>query len=179
MIDFKQEKKLVLEYFNSIDDAKSENLIDSISEYTSDNFKMKCTHPFNELNGVNQVANNLWVPIKNSFEPIQRRMDIFYAGINSLDNNEGKWVTSMGHFMGVFNKPFLGIQPNYKSILLRYAEFYKVENNKISEGAIFLDIMNFMQQLGLSIIPESTGLVCVTPGPINHKGLKFDHSVFQ
>jgi len=176
MSNFKDEKKLVLEYFNSIDDAKSENLIDSISEYTSDNFKMKCTHPFNELNGVNQVANNLWVPIKNSFEPIQRRMDIFYAGINSLDNNEGKWVTSMGHFMGVFNKPFLGIQPNYKSILLRYAEFYKVENNKISEGAIFLDIMNFMQQLGLSIIPESTGLVCVTPGPMNHKGLKFDHS---
>ena len=176
MSNFKDEKKLVLEYFNSIDDAKSENLIDSISEYTSDNFKMKCTHPFNELNGANQVANNLWVPIKNSFEPIQRRMDIFYAGINSLDNNEGKWVTSMGHFMGVFNKPFLDIQPNYKSILLRYAEFYKVENNKISEGAIFLDIMNFMQQLGLSIIPESTGLVCVTPGPMNHKGLKFDHS---
>ena len=47
---------------------------------------MKCTHPFNELNGANQVANNLWVPIKNSFEPVQRRMDIFYAGINSLDN---------------------------------------------------------------------------------------------
>ena len=176
MVDFKEEKKLILEYFNSIDDAKSENLIDSISKYTSDNFKMKCTHPFNELNGANQVANNLWVPIKNSFEPIQRRMDIFYAGINSLDNNEGKWVTSMGHFMGVFNKPFIGIRPNYKSILLRYAEFYKVENNKITEGAIFLDIMNFMQQLGLSIIPESTGLVCVTPGPMNHKGLKFDHS---
>ena len=77
MVDFKEEKKLILEYFNSIDDAKSENLIDSISKYTSDNFKMKCTHPFNELNGVNQVANNLWVPIKNSFEPIQRRMDIF------------------------------------------------------------------------------------------------------
>ena len=176
MSNFKDEKKLVLEYFNSIDNAKSETLVDSISKYTSDDFKMRCTHPFNELNGAKQVANNLLLPIKNSFEPIQRRMDIFYAGINSLDNNEGKWVTSMGHFMGVFNKPFLEIQPNYKSILLRYAEFYKVENNKISEGAIFLDIMNFMQQLGLSIIPESTGLVCVTPGPMNHKGLKFDHS---
>ena len=176
MIDFREEKKLVLEYFSSIDEAKSEDLLDSISKYTSDNFKMKCTHPFNELNGANQVANNLWVPIKNSFKPIQRRMDIFYAGINSLDNNEGKWVTSMGHFMGVFNKPFLGIRPNHKSILLRYAEFYKVENNKITEGAIFLDIINFMQQLDLSIIPESTGLICVTPGPMNHKGLKLDIS---
>ena len=176
MSDFQNEKKLVLEYFNSINNANSENLIDIITKYTSSDFKMRCTHPFNELNGAEEVANNLWVPIKNSFEPIQRRMDIFYAGINSLDNNEGKWVTSMGHLMGVFNKPFFGIQPNHKSILLRYAEFYKVENNKITEGAIFLDIMNFMQQLGLSIIPESTGLVCITPGPMNHRGLKFEHS---
>ena len=176
MHDLQQEKKLVLEYFNSINNANSDTLIEIISKYTSSNFKMRCTHPFNELSGAEEIANNLWIPIKNSFNPIQRRMDIFYAGINSLDNNEGKWVTSMGHLMGVFKKSFFGIQPNYKSILLRYAEFYKVENNKITEGAIFLDIMNFMQQLGLSVIPESTGLVCVTPGPMNHRGLKYDQS---
>ena len=176
MSSFENEKKLVLEYFNSIDNANNENLINTISKYTSDDFKMRCTHPFNELNGAEQVANNLWVPIKNSFKPIQRRMDIFYAGINSLDTNEGKWVTSMGHLMGIFNKPFFGIQPNFKSILLRYAEFYKVENDKITEGAIFLDIINLMQQLGLSVIPESTGLVGITPGPMNHKGLKLNVS---
>ena len=176
MSSFENEKKLVLEYFNSIDNANNENLINRISKYTSDDFKMRCTHPFNELNGAEQVANNLWVPIKNSFKPIQRRMDIFYAGINSLDTNEGKWVTSMGHLMGIFNKPFFGIQPNFKSILLRYAEFYKVENDKITEGAIFLDIINLMQQLGLSVIPESTGLVGITPGPMNHKGLKLNVS---
>jgi hypothetical protein len=176
MSSFENEKKLVLEYFNSIDNSNNENLINRISKYTSDDFKMRCTHPFNELNGAEQVANNLWVPIKNSFKPIQRRMDIFYAGINSLDTNEGKWVTSMGHLMGIFNKPFFGIQPNFKSILLRYAEFYKVENDKITEGAIFLDIINLMQQLGLSVIPESTGLVGITPGPMNHKGLKLNVS---
>jgi len=78
--------------------------------------------------------------------------------------------------MGVFNKEFFGLKPNYKSSLLRFAEFYKVKENKITEGAFFLDIFNFMQQLGLSIIPKSTGLICVTPGPMNHKGLKFELS---
>ena len=77
----------------------------------------------------------------------------------------------MGHLMGVFNKPVVGLKPNYKSTLLRFAEFYKVENNKITEGVIFLDVMNLMQQLGLSIIPESTGLVCVTPGPVSYTHL--------
>ena len=176
MVNFQQEKKLILDFFNDLDSAKNEELVDIIFKYTSDNFYMRCTHPFNEIKGAENIANQLWLPIRDSFKPIQRRLDIFYAGENSLEENCEVWVTSMGHLMGVFNKSFFGLQPNYKSSLLRFAEFYKVEENKITEGAIFLDIFNLMQQLGLSFIPESTGLVCVTPGPMNHKGLKFDIS---
>ncbi|GIS57463.1 MAG: hypothetical protein CM1200mP1_14010 [Candidatus Neomarinimicrobiota bacterium] len=52
------------------------------------------------------------IPIKKSFEPIQRRMDIFYAGINSLDSGaiaanaefekpkEGIWIIEYGAFYG-------------------------------------------------------------------------------
>ena len=39
MIDFKDEKKLVLEFFKSINNTKSENLIDVISNYTSDDLQ--------------------------------------------------------------------------------------------------------------------------------------------
>ena len=176
MPNFQNEKKLVLDYWNEVDKCNSQDLEKIISKYTSDNFHMRCTHPFNELDGVEQIANQLWVPIKKSFKPIQRRLDIFYAGINSLNENNDVWISSMGHLMGVFNKEFFGLKPNYKSSLLRFAEFYKVKENKITEGAFFLDIFNFMQQLGLSFIPQSTGLICVTPGPMNHKGLKFELS---
>lgn len=176
MQNLQNEKKIVLDYLNDVDNCKEEDLAKVISNHTSENFHMRCTHPFNEIKGPENVANQLWLPIRDSFKPIQRRLDIFYAGINSLGENQGVWISSMGHLMGVFNKSFFGLQPNYKSSLLRFAEFYKVEDNKITEGAIFLDIFNFMQQLGLSFIPESTGLVCVTPGPMNHKGLKFELS---
>ena len=159
MHDFQEEKKLVLNYFNDLDNAENDKLTEIISKYTSDDFYMRCTHPFNEIKGAKNVAKNLWEPIKKSFNPVQRRMDIFYAGINSHDENQGRWVSSMGHLMGIFKKDFFGLRPNNKSVLLRYAEFYKIEHNKITEGAFFLDLMNFMQQLGLSIIPESTGLV--------------------
>ena len=174
--NLQNEKKIVLDYLNDVDNCKEEDLAKVISNHTSESFHMRCTHPFNEIKGPENVANQLWLPIRDSFKPIQRRLDIFYAGINSLEENQGVWISSMGHLMGVFNKSFFGLQPNYKSSLLRFAEFYKVEGNKITEGAIFLDIFNFMQQLGLSFIPESTGLVCVTPGPMNHKGLKFELS---
>ena len=174
--NLQNEKKIVLDYFNDVDNCKNEDLAEIISNHTSENFHMRCTHPFNEIKGPENVANQLWLPIRDSFKPIQRRLDIFYAGINSLEENQDVWISSMGHLMGVFGKSFFGLQPNYKSSLLRFAEFYKVKDNKITEGAIFLDIFNFMQQLGLSFIPESTGLVCVTPGPMNHKGLKFELS---
>ena len=45
------------------------------------------SHPFNELEGVDQIANRLWLPIKKSFKKIQRRMDIFYAGTNLVDKH--------------------------------------------------------------------------------------------
>ena len=40
MHDLQQEKKLVLEYFNSINNANSDTLIEIISKYTSSNFVM-------------------------------------------------------------------------------------------------------------------------------------------
>ena len=84
MTDLQEEKKLVLDYFNEIDSCNIDSLSEVISKYASEDFSMKCTHPFNELVSIDLGANNLWKPIKDSFSPIQRRLDIFYGGINSL-----------------------------------------------------------------------------------------------
>ena len=174
MPDFQKEKLLVLEFLKAIDNANENNLVETISKYTSENFKMKCTHPFNELDGADKIAKYLWSPIKKSFKPIQRRMDIFYAGTNLVDNHSSKWVVNMGHLLGSFNNPFFGIEPTKKTVMLWYCEFYKVENNKITEGAFFLDILKFMQHLKLLVVPDSTGMIGFNPGPKTHDGLYFE-----
>lgn len=174
MTDFQTEKKLVLNYFNELDKVSPNGTIEVIKKYVSKDFHLRATHPFNNLYGIEDVANKLWIPIKKSFSPIQRRMDIFYAGTNLIDNHSSKWVVNMGHLLGIFNNPFLGIVPTRKAVMLWYCEFYKVENNKITEGAFFLDILKFMQQLQLPIIPESTGMVGFNPGPMTHDGLYFN-----
>ena len=71
MTDLQAEKKLVLDYLNEIDSCNIDSLSEVISKYASEDFSMKCTHPFNELGSVDHVANNLWKPIKDSFSPIQ------------------------------------------------------------------------------------------------------------
>ena len=45
-------------------------------------------------------------------------MDIFLAGYNKISCKEGVWVVSMGHLMGLFDNPWIGIKETKK--LLHY-----------------------------------------------------------
>ena len=43
-------------------------------------------HPFYELAGSDSVAEIFWKPFRRAIKPIQRRQDIFFAGLNDVDN---------------------------------------------------------------------------------------------
>ena len=53
------------------------------------------------------------------------------AGQNDVDGGETTWVASMGHMMGLFDYDWLGIPATRKMAFLRYAEFHRVDNDKI------------------------------------------------
>ena len=58
MTNFQAQKKLVLNYFNELDKASTVNTMGVIKKYTSDNFHLRATHPFNDLYGTEDVANS-------------------------------------------------------------------------------------------------------------------------
>ena len=101
-------------------------------------------------------------------------MDIFFAGSNSLSSNRDVWVVSMGHLMGLFDTPWIGIKHTNKIAMLRYCEFNKIVKGKITEVAMFFDIPHLMIQAGLRPFPLETGISLVQPGPISHNGLLFE-----
>ena len=103
---------------------------------------------------------------------MQRRQDIFIGGKNEIDGST--WIMSMGHFMGLFDKDWLGIPHTRKMISLRYAEFNCVEKGKIIKTGLFVDIIGFMQQAGVNPMPPQTGNYFIYPGPRNHNGLLFE-----
>ena len=117
---------------------------------------------------------DFWQPLKKSFTNLQRRMDIFFAGSNSLSSNRDVWVVSMGHLMGLFDTPWIGIKHTNKIAMLRYCEFNKIVKGKITEVAMFFDIPHLMIQAGLKPFPLETGISLVQPGPISHNGLLFE-----
>ncbi len=170
-MNFQSQKKIVLSFYEALENSEVEETSKVISEYCSDEIFWRGFHPFNEINGSQNLASDFWLPFRRSFSKFQRRMDIFLAGTNTIFGNEGVWVVSMGHLMGLFDNSWLGIKETKKIAMLRYCEFSKIENGKITEVAMFFDIPHLMIQTGLKPFPFETGISLVQPGPLTHDGL--------
>jgi hypothetical protein len=119
------------------------------------------------------VAEAFWQPFLTAFSCVQRREDIFFAGLNEMDGFKGTWVVSMGHLMGLFDAPWYGIRPTRKMAFLRYCEFNRIAGGKIVETAFFFDIPHVMMQAGQNPFPPQTAAHLVQPGPLTHDGLLY------
>lgn len=171
---FQVEKKQVLTLFDAINAATTESIFDILSEQTSTDWVWRGFHPFGELKGAKAVAQSFWQPFIKSFRNLQRRQDIFFAGENEIDGYATTWVVSMGHLVGLFDHPFLGISPTGKMAFFRYCEFNRVENGKIVETSFYFDLPDLMIQAGLQPFKSQRGAQIVQPGPMMHNGLYFN-----
>ena len=173
-MNFQSEKQIILNFYDAIESSKIEEIPNVLSYYCSEDLLWRGFHPFNEIRGLKNLYSQFWQPFKKSFFNYQRRMDIFLAGYNTISGNEGVWVVSMGHLMGLFDNPWIGIKETKKIAMLRYCEFSKIQNGKITEVAMFFDIPHLMLQAGIKAFPSETGISLVQPGPLTHDGLMFN-----
>ena len=171
MTDIQQSKSIVLAYFDALEAAPADALVEVIAEFAAPDYSFRGVHPFNELDGADAVAATVWQPLRESFTAMQRRQDIFMAGPNLIDGN--MWVTSMGKFMGLFDHDWLGIPSTGRIALLPYCEFHRIEDGKIAESALWIDIISVMKQAGVRPLPMQTGAEIVNPGPRTRDGLLF------
>lgn len=172
--DFQAEKSLVRAFQNALDASTPASIENALSRFVSSDWHWRGMHPFHEQRGPAAVAERFWTPLRNALRPLQRRPDIFIAGLNEIDGYESTWVVEMGHLMGLFDKPWLGIRPTQRIAMLRYCEFNRVEDGKIVETAMFCDIPHLMMQAGQNPFPPQTGAMLVQPGPRTHDGLCYD-----
>ncbi|WP_204115514.1 ester cyclase [Shimia biformata] len=173
MTDFSVEKQLVRSLYDALDHASPEQVSDVLAQFTAPDYLWRGYHPFHELTGADSVATRFWKPLKMALAHMQRRLDVFMAGTNEIDGHQTVWVVSMGHLMGLFDAPWLGIQPTGKIAMLRYCEFNRIENGRIAETAMYFDIPHLMMQAGLQPFPPQTAAHLVQPGPMPHDALMF------
>ena len=172
--DFSSEKQLVRDFYKALDSAPDDAVGQIMTGVCGPDYLWRGFHPFGEIASVDAVADRFWRPLRQSLSRLQRRMDVFMAGRNEIDDFQSVWVVSMGHLMGLFDRPWLGIPPTGKIACLRYCEFNRIEKGRIAETAMYFDIPHLMIQAGLRPFPSQTAAHLVQPGPLTHDGLLFD-----
>lgn len=172
MSDRQEAKAIVLAYFDALEAASPSTIASVIEEFATPGYRFRGVHPFNEIDDPAGVAEAVWQPLRQSLTPMQRRQDIFMAGPNLIDGS--MWVTSMGKLMGLFDKDWLGIPATGKIAMLPYCEFHRIQNSKIAESALWVDIISVMKQAGVYPLPLQTGAELINPGPYTGDGLLYE-----
>ena len=174
MTEFQSEKETVRAYHAELARATPETVADVLARHCSPDWLWRGMHPFHIQHGPKAVAEQFWGPFLSAMTSVQRRPDIFMAGLNEIDGFEGRWVVQMGHLMALFDRPWLGILPTGKIVMLRFVEFNRVEDGRITETAMFIDILHLMTQAGQFPLPPQTGAHLIQPGPLTHEGLMYE-----
>ena len=172
--DFQTEKALVRDFHGALDGAVSGNSTDILRRFVTPDWHWRGVHPYNSLRGPEAVATIFWDPLRASMTKLQRRPDIFMAGSNAIGSDGGRWVVQTGHFLGLFDRPLLGIRPTGRIVMLRFVEFNRVEEGRINETLMFVDLLHLMMQAGQYPLPPQTGAHLVQPGPKTHAGLMYE-----
>ncbi len=169
MSDIAGAKTRVRRYFAEFESAPARRIADVIARHGREGLRFRGVHPFNEIRGAGSIAEQVWLPLREAFPRMQRRQEIFMAAPNRIDGT--LWVASMGKFFGLFDNDWLGIPSTGKVAMLPYCEFFRIENGRIAETALFCDIVSVMRQAGLNPLPMQTGSDILHPPPRTQDGI--------
>ncbi|MYF88527.1 MAG: nuclear transport factor 2 family protein, partial [Boseongicola sp. SB0676_bin_33] len=88
-------KRLVLDHYEAVDAAERGKLAEAFARHTAPDMPWRGMHPFNEQTGADAVAEAFLEPLAGAMGPLQRRPDIFFAGMNRIAGKHGLWVVQM------------------------------------------------------------------------------------
>ena len=121
--------------------------------------------------GNSQGGSGLWdtglAPLHAAMPDVERSEGIRIAGKAGGE----WWVGSMGHYVGTFERPFLGIPPTGRIAQMRFHEFHRIENGRIAEMQAIWDVPALMMQAGAWPMGPSLGANWMAPAPATGDGL--------
>ena len=128
---------------------------------------VQLANPFETLSGGDGLYEEAYAPLLEAVPDLERRDFIVMAG----ESNGGDWVGCGGHYMGVFEKPWLDIPPTRHLMAMRYHEFFRLEAGTVVEMQALWDIPQVMMQAGAWPMTPSLAPEWVVPGPATEDGI--------
>lgn len=160
----------IRDFLSGILHAPASDLKTQARECVADSCTWHVSAPIDRLDGADTVAESYFAPLRAAFSNLHRRDLLFIGGANRRDYG-GTWCASVTHYVGNFTAPFLGIEPSGHLAFLRAGEFYRIEDGRIAEARIILDLPDLMRQCGRHPFALSYGAEITFPAPATQDGI--------
>ena len=108
-----------------------------------DDFRWMGNQGSGTKHGLQAFRNNWQLPLRAAFTDREYKTERFIC--------EGEWASCFGHIEGTHSGEFMGVAPTGKRIEIRYMDFWKVEEGKISDNWVMVDFPHVLAQLGVDV----------------------------
>lgn len=171
-------KQLVWEFWRSLEAAGGGQTKAVVCQHLSDDHAWHGPDPINHLGGADSFLADYWQPLLYSFPDMKRRTHIFLGGKSSgrIDGLQdgNMWVGGTGYFNATFANDYLTIPASNNEVNIRWGEFCRIEQDKIIETYVLLDLIDLMQQAGFHVLPPSRGVDGMYPPPRAGDGIMLE-----
>ena len=113
------------------------------------------------------MVDTAYLPLLRAMPDLERRDFLVMAGETRGQN----WVGCGGHYVGVFEQPWLDIPPTQHLMAMRYHEFFHIVEGKIVEMQALWDIPQVMMAAQAWPLSPSLAAEWVVPGPATTDGI--------
>ena len=149
-----------------------DTLKQQLREVFTDDCHIQLAFPFAPLTGADALVDTVYRPLIDAVPDLERRDFIVMGGSSQSDASVGEtWVGCAGHYLGVFERPWLAIPPSQHLVAMRYHEFFRFEDGMITEMQALWDIPQVMMQAGAWPLAPSLAVEWVVPGPATSDGV--------
>ena len=132
-----EETKAVLE---NMVDGLNDHRISDIGEFFKDSFRWMGNFGCGTKNGLKEFQNNWQKPFQAAFSE--------KVCIDEARLFMGEWAAAFGRQEAIHSGEFMGIPATGKRVQIKYMDFWKVENGKISDNWVMVDFPYILKQLG-------------------------------
>ncbi len=125
------------------------------------------SHPINTVSSLDALAEQFWKPLRHALPDVERRCDILAGG----QYRDAIWVGCLGHYVGTFERDWLGIPATGGVVAVRYAEGHALRDGKIANSYVFIDFLDLIWQAGYWPLAPSLGREMQWLSPLTHDGV--------
>ena len=164
---YQQDKLLISKFRAALYDCDAQELPNQLREVFAPDCAVRLTTPFGDLDGPDGLFEQGYRPLLVAIPDLERRDFIVMAGLAGTE----VWVGCAGHYLGVFEQPWLDIPPTRQAVAMRYHEFFRIVDGRVVEMHAIWDIPQLMMQAHAWPMVPSLGVEWLVPGPATQDGI--------